>query len=178
MIAISKEIELREILNSDTATLFNLMSEVYPAAYDYFWEDGGKWYIKSQYSKENILKELDEENTSYYFVIFKGEIIGNFRIHWNKKLEGFDDKKTVKLHRIYLHAKAQGNGIGKKLLLWLEEEAIKKQYELIWLDAMDEKPQAFQFYKKMGYQYHSHCFLPFDLLHDEYRKMSQIYKQL
>ena len=178
MITISEDLELREIMDSDCESLYNLMKEIYPAAYSHFWKDGGKFYVDTQYAKENILRELSEENTSYYFVLFKGEKIGNFRIIWNKKLGELKDQKSVKLHRIYLHPKTQGNGIGKKLLNWLEEEAIKKQYELIWLDAMDEQPQAFEFYKKRGYQYYSHCFLDFELLYDEVRKMSQVYKDL
>ncbi len=165
-------------MNTDSESLFMLMKEVYPAAYSHFWEDGGDWYVNTQYSKENILKELLEEKAQYYFVLFKNEIIGNFRIIWDRKLADFETKKSVKLHRVYLHSKTQGNGIGKKILNWLEIEAVKKQYELIWLDAMDEQPQAFEFYKKLGYQYHSHCFLDFDLLHDNVRKMSQLYKEL
>ena len=178
MINISENIQLKEISITDSESLFTLMKEVYPAAYNHFWKDDGSWYLDSQYSKENIKKELLEENAAYYFVLFKNEIIGNFRILWDKNLAGFEDQRSVKLHRIYLHSKAQGNGVGKSLLTWLEKEAIKKQYELIWLDAMDEKPQAFKFYKKLGYQYHSHCFLDFDLLYDNVRKMSQLYKKL
>ncbi|WP_299105741.1 GNAT family N-acetyltransferase [uncultured Tenacibaculum sp.] len=178
MISITEHIQLKEISNNDSESLFKLMQEVYTAAYKHFWKDSGVWYINAQYSKENIAKELEEENTAYYFVVFKNEIVGNFRIIWNKELVGFEGKKSVKLHRIYLHAKTQGNGVGKALLNWLEETTIKKQYELIWLDAMDEKPQAFEFYKKRGYEYNSHCFLDFELLHDELRKMSQLYKLL
>lgn len=176
MIQISENIQLKEILNSDFEFLFNLMKEVYSAAYSHFWKDAGEWYVQSQYSENNIIKELSEANTAYYFVLYNGEIIGNFRIIWNSDLKGFENKKSVKLHRVYLHSKIQGKGVGKSLLNWLEKEAIKKQYELIWLDAMDEQPQAFEFYKKNGYQYHSHCFLAFDLLYDNVRKMSQVYK--
>ncbi len=178
MIKVSDDIQLREISNTDSESLFKLMQTVYSAAYSHFWKDSGNWYVNSNYSKENIAKELLEENSQYYFVLFKNEIVGNFRILWDKKLDGFVDKKTVKLHRVYLHSKTHGNGIGKKLVNWLEKEAIKKQYELIWLDAMNEQPQAFEFYKKLGYQYHSHCFLDFELMHDEVRKMSQLYKKL
>jgi ribosomal protein S18 acetylase RimI-like enzyme len=178
-IQINENISLEPITNSTSNELFQLMKEVYPLAYDYFWEDGGNWYVNSQYSRENIKEELAQENAEYYFVVFNGERIGNFRILWNEPLPNTKENlKSVKLHRVYLHAKTQGKGIGKALLTWLENEAIKKQYELIWLDAMDEKPQAFNFYKKLGYQYHSHCFLPFNLLHDKYRKMSQLYKKL
>ena len=178
MIKVSKNIELREILSSDSESLFTLMKEVYPLAYSHFWTDNGDWYVNSQYSKEHILKELEVENADYYFVVFNDEIVGNLRIIRDEKLTGLSQEKQVKLHRIYLHQKTQGNGIGKKILSWLEEKAKKEGYQAIWLDAMDMQPQAFQFYKKRGYKYHSHTFLPYKLSHDEVRKMSQVYKEI
>ena len=152
------------------------MKEIYPLAYSHFWNDDGNWYVNSQYSKENILKELSQENAAYYFILFKDEIIGNFRIIWDDKLSNLSEEKQLKLHRIYLHPKIQGKGIGKQLMIWLEEKAKQKDYKIIWLDAMDAQSQAFQFYKNFGYNYHSHVFLPFNLMHDEVRKMSQLYK--
>ena len=178
MIEISENIQLKTITKEDYNFLFRLMNEIYPAAYSSFWIDEGDWYLNSQYSKENILKELLQQNAEYYFVIYKDEIVGNFRIVWDEKLAGLSPEKQLKLHRIYLHQKTQGKGVGKQLMLWLEEKARQKKYQIIWLDAMDEKPQAFQFYKKLGYNYHSHTFLPFDLMLDEVRKMSQLYKKL
>lgn len=178
MIYITEHIKLKNITKHDCDFLFQLMKEVYPLAYSHFWVDKGSWYINSQYTKENTLKELSEEQTDYYFVLFKDEIIGNFRIIWDEKLEGLIEEKQVKLHRIYLHQKTQGKGIGKRILSWLEEKAIKKGYKIIWLDTMNKQPQAFQFYKKLGYKYHSHTFLSFKLLHDNVRKMSQVYKTL
>ena len=178
MIRISNSIQLQEIQVEDFKILETLMDDVYKAAYKHFWKDEGNWYIQSQFSKSNLEKELSEDNTSYYFVLFNAEIVGIFRILWDKKLLRLENKKSLKLHRIYLHKNTQGKGIGKQLLAWLEEEAVKKQYELIWLDTMDEQLQAFEFYKKLGYQYHSHCFLDFELLFDEVRKMSQVYKNI
>ncbi len=178
VITVTESIQLEEVQLEDSKTLLTLMDEVYKAAYKHFWKDEGSWYVQTQFSKNNLEKELSEDNTNYYFILYNGEKVGIFRILWGKKLSGFDNQKMVKLHRIYLHEKTQGKGVGKQLLTWLEEEAIKKQYELIWLDTMDEKPQAFEFYKKVGYQYHSHCFLDFELLFEEMRKMSQVYKIL
>lgn len=178
MIKVSENIQLKPVLKSDSATLFNLMKEIYPSAYSHFWTDNGNWYINAQYSKENILKEISEEKSEYYFVIYNDKIIGNFRIIWNENLKGLSEEKQVKLHRIYLHPKTQGKGLGKKLLIWLEEKAISKGYKIIWLDTMNLKPQAFQFYKKVGYKYHSHTFLEYELLLDEVRKMSQVYKKI
>lgn len=178
MIQITKNIALKSITLSDTTALYLLMKEVYPLAYKHFWKDDGTWYVENQYSKENIEKELSETESSYYFVLFNNEIVGNLRIIWNQPLHGLEAKKSVKLHRIYLHASTHGKGVGKQLISWIETRAKSKGFDMIWLDAMDEQPQAFQFYKKLGYQYHSHEFLDYDLLFDEVRKMSQLYKIL
>jgi GNAT superfamily N-acetyltransferase len=154
------------------------MKEVYTAAYSHFWTDKGAWYLNSQYSEDTVIKELSEENAVYYFIVFNKEVVGTFRFVWDEKLKGISEEKQVKLHRIYLHPKTQGKGVGKKLLSWLEKKAQKKGYQIIWLDAMDKQVDAFEFYKKRGYLYHTHLFLPFDLMHKEVRKMSQIYKKL
>ena len=178
MIQISENIKLKEIKNSDAKFLFQLMKEIYPLAYSHFWEDKGDWYLNSQYLEEQVLQELSQENADYYFVLYNDKIIGNFRIIWDEKLKDLSAKKQVKLHRIYLHQKTQGKGIGKQILIWLEEKAKQKGYQVIWLDAMDTQPQAFQFYKRLGYQYHSHTFLPFEIMFKEFRKMSQLYKKI
>lgn len=178
MIKVSENIQLRAILSSDSAFLFTLMKEVYSFAYHHFWTDSGDWYVNSQYSKPTLLKELSEEKAEYYFILFKKEVVGVFRFVWDESLVGLSEEKQVKLHRIYLHPKTQGKGIGKELLSWLEEKAVKKSCQIIWLDAMDKQIQALEFYKKLGYRYHSHVFLPFDLMHAAVRRMSQIYKKL
>lgn len=178
MIQITPALSLKPIKASDSKELYTLMQEIYPSAYQHFWKDKGEWYVNTVYSAKNIKKELLEVHTAYFFILFNNEVVGNFRILWDHKLPGFENKKSVKLHRVYVLEKTQGNGIGKTLLTWLENTAKEKGYELIWLDAMDEQPQAFQFYKKQGYKYHSHEFLDFELLYDNVRKMSQIYKEI
>ncbi len=178
MLQITEHIGLKPIKESDATVLFTLMNEVYTAAYKHFWKDQGNGYIQRQYGEENIVKELREEQTAYYFIVVNDEVVGNFRVLWNQELFGFSRKKSVKLHRLYLHPKTHGKGIGKTLMNWLETTAKERRYDLIWLDAMNAQPKAFQFYKNLGYQYHSHCLLDFIDLYDAYRKMSQLYKEL
>ena len=178
MLFLTEHLSLKEINRENYSQLYPLMCAVYPLAYRHFWTDNGSWYVNTQYSKENILRELSEEKSEYYFVIFKDDIIGNFRIIWDENLEGLSEEKQVKLHRIYLHQKVQGKGIGKNIVSWLENRVKEKGYKIIWLDAMNEQPQAFQFYKNLGFKYYSHIFLEYDLLNQNVRKMSQLYKTL
>uniref|UniRef100_UPI004048BD0C GNAT family N-acetyltransferase n=1 Tax=Polaribacter sp. TaxID=1920175 RepID=UPI004048BD0C len=178
MIQVSSNISLKVIEEADSDLLASLMKEVYPPAYAHFWKDNGAWYIETQYSNSAIKKDLKQEKSDYYFIVYQGEIIGNFRVVWDQQLKDLAIAKQVKLHRIYLRPKAQGKAIGKTLLLWLETKAKKEGYKAIWLDAMDEKQQAFEFYKQQGFLYHSHIFLDFELMNDDVRKMSQLYKKL
>ena len=62
MIKISENIQLKEILNSDSELLFRLMKEIYTPAYQHFWIDQGAWYINSQYSKENVLQNISNSD--------------------------------------------------------------------------------------------------------------------
>ena len=62
-------------------------------------------------------------------MLFNNEIIGNFRVVWDEKLAGIPTEKQLKLHRIYLDSKVQGEGIGKTLLSWLESNAKEKNYQ-------------------------------------------------
>jgi len=77
-----------------------------------------------------------------------------------------------------LNPKTHRKGIGKKLISWLEKKALEKGYQIIWLDVMDAQPQAYKFYKKLGYKYFSHELLTYNLLYNKVRKMSQFYKLL
>jgi len=43
---------------------------------------------------------------------------------------------------------------------------------------MVEQEDSFKFYKKRGFIYHSHIHLDFELMYDDFKKMSQIYKLL
>ena len=178
MISIDNKVQLQPILPTDIARLQELMWDIYPPAYSHFWEDKGFFYIHNQYSEKQILKELSQKNTQYYFIVFNNEIVGNFRVVWNEKLAGLSQEKQLKLHRLYLHPKTQHKGVGKTILSWLEEQARFKDYQILWLDTMEKQEQAFQFYQKRGYKYHAHVFLPFNLMHDSFRKMNQVYKVL
>ncbi|HUU50250.1 MAG TPA: GNAT family N-acetyltransferase, partial [Nitrospinota bacterium] len=61
-------------------------------------------------------------------------------------------KKPGEVKILYVNDKNQGKGIGKKLTLFLEEEAKKQGYqEMIVRSAERYKDTAWGFYDKMGY---------------------------
>ncbi|MDG2195079.1 MAG: GNAT family N-acetyltransferase [Polaribacter sp.] len=178
MIPVSKDIQLKAVTIQDCTQLYKLMQMIYPPAYHHFWTDKGAWYVDGLYNKENIHNELKETSTGYYFVLFKKEVVGILRVLWDAINEHLAYKKSAKLHRIYLHQKAQGNSIGKNLLTWVEHTAREKGCETLWLEAMDTQEQAFEFYKKAGYVPFNRFDLDFPLLIDKHRGLTQVYKEL
>lgn len=176
-IVVSKDIQLRLLSPEDHAALFELMSEIYPPAYSHFWEDGGEWYINSQYSIDNFKEELLQENQAYYFVLFQDEVVGIVRLLFDEVLPVQSDKKAVKLHRIYLHQKTQGKGVGKQLLNYIEQLAKAEDYAIFWLEVMEKQPQAFHFYEKLGFKIVDKYTYEKDLLFKQYRPMFAVCKE-
>ena len=107
----------------------------------------------------------------------KLEVVGTMQLSFIQYLT-YQGGIRAQIEAVRIRKDQRGKGLGKKLLFWLEEKAKEKGFKIIWLDAMNKQPQAFQFYEKLGYIYHSHTFLPFENMLEEYKKMSQLYKKL
>lgn len=177
-IFISEDLSLKKIKNEDYAALYALMQRIYPPAYIDFWKDDGEWYVNDLYNKENIKKELEEENAAYFFVNFKEVTNGIIRIVFETDTNYKKDVRYIKLHRLYLDQEIQNKGIGKIIMIWLIEYSTKKGYKKLWLEAMEKQHQAFHFYKKLGFIKVDKVIVEFPLLHDEYRGMYKMVKEL
>lgn len=192
MIQISDVLVLDPISLKDQPALFELMQRIYPPAYAHFWEDQGNWYLNKMYSLENLAKDLQEKGSYYYFVRSclparevressntpEYKTIGIFKVIENCAYPKQPNRLGFKTHRIYLDASVHGKGIGKQLMMYAEERAKETKHTLLWLDAMDQHPQAMTFYKNLGYSKGGVQHLDFALLHDLYRPMWYLYKHL
>ncbi len=185
MVTISDQLQLTPIALEDQSDLFKLMQRIYPPAYAHFWHDQGDWYINTIYSFESLKEDLSEIGSLYYFVRFREselskeyKIIGILKVIENCTYPEQPDVSSFKVHRIYLDTTIQGKGIGKQLMQYAQNHAQATNHKLIWLDAMDEHPQAMHFYNKLGYQKGGLQHLDFELLHIKYRPMWYLYKHL
>ncbi|WP_299764136.1 GNAT family N-acetyltransferase [uncultured Dokdonia sp.] len=185
MITISDQLVLQPITLEDQPALYELMKRIYPPAYEHFWQDQGNWYINNLYTLENLKKELQEKGSYYYFVRFRESVynkeyttIGILKIIENCTYPEQPDRQSFKVHRIYLDTTIQGKGIGRRLMQYAQTRAQETGHQLIWLDAMDQHPQAMNFYNSLGYIKGGLQHLDFELLHDMYKPMWYLYKHL
>lgn len=65
------------------------------------------------------------------------------------------DKKTIRFKQIAVLPNKRGLGLGKKLMLEVEQHYKRKGYTKIILDA---RKKAWVFYEKLGYSYESEAF--------------------
>ncbi len=177
MISISELIQLQNITIKDHSTLVHLIEHIYPPAYSYLWKNEDCiFYFEKFFSLSNLKKELAEKKSEYYFVYYNARLIGILRIQFDKPLKSKPEKLGCYIHRIYLAEEAQGKGIAHALYNWVEQKAILKGNDLIWLKAMDSKVQALHFYKKQGFSKSHEAHLDFEPLYDHLRGMIVLYK--
>lgn len=176
MITIQNNLQLRPILPEDQPILFSLMKEIYPSAYSLFWKNDCSWYLELCFSSENLNKELKRETSHYFFIEYKGFKAGILKYDFHYSPKQIEIPNAMKLHRLYLHEELHGTGIAKELMDWVEKIAKEAKLDTIWLEAMEQKPQARRFYEKMDYKLVYSYQLEFELLKPDFRGI-QIYKK-
>lgn len=178
VIELSKEVFLTEIQIKDGQDLFELMSKIYPAAYQYLWNDDCSWYLNKLYSQDQIAKDIEEENGVFYFVEVAGVKEGILKIQINTPYPDIPELPATRLHRVYLSESTQGKGISKLVMSYVEDISRSIGSKILWLDCMDSKHQALNYYTKHGFLKGSLSTLDYDLLIDKYRGIYLMYKTL
>ncbi len=177
MISISKSVQLETITTNHHDKLYGLVSRIYPPVYKHLWlHEDCDFYFDTFFSKKNLLKELQEAHTVYYFVVYNSKTVGILRVNFNRPFPENPNKKSTYLNRIYLGQEAQGKGVAKALFNWIEAQSKIKRNELIWLKAMDTQTQALKFYEKQDFIKSGKIELDFELIHKHLRGMYTMYK--
>jgi ribosomal protein S18 acetylase RimI-like enzyme len=110
-----------------------------------------KTYMDTAFSKEQLKKELLNENASFYLVYNDKDLIGYFKL--NKKdaqTESFGNT-SIEIERIYVLNKFQGLQIGKKMLIHIIEMAKQENISFIWLGVWEKNVAAIRFYERHGF---------------------------
>ena len=174
---ISEEVSLVDIGINDYQELYDLMSRLYPPAYQYLWSDDCSWYLNYLYSREGVVKDIKDKG-QFFFVVVEGEKKGILKIQIDKPYPDQPELKATRLHRIYLAEEIQGKGVSKLLMQFVLNVAKENNSEILWLDCMDTKHQALKYYIKNGFHTGTLSKLDYELLVDEYRGIYLMWKRI
>lgn len=107
-------------------------------------------------AKSDFLSDI--ENDTLYVLENENAIIAVYVIS-EESDEAYDkckwdnpDDTTCIIHRLCIDPEYQNNGLGKKIMQHIEEQAKKMDYESIRLDVFTENPCALALYKNSGYE--------------------------
>lgn len=117
-------------------------------------------YMDKAFTTENLLKELERENSEFYFVKDDDKLAGYFKINRKDAQTEFKDDTSLEIERIYIDAGHQGNGWGTEMINRIKVIAVSEGIRYIWLGVWEKNPDAIRFYQRNGFDiFSSHEFI-------------------
>ena len=114
-------------------------------------EGNMKAYMDLSFSRDKLTKELENEESEFYFAYLNGSIIGYFKINSGRAQTDVYDKSSIELERFYLLKEFTGRNFGKQMLKKVINLAGKKNVKYIWLGVWEKNYRALYFYRKNGF---------------------------
>lgn len=114
---------------------------------------------------EHVIADIVAENV--YLGMDNGTLLGVISIDANQSPEysqipwQHTNGKILVVHRLAVSPTAQKKGIGRQLMDFALDKAIKEGYTSIRLDAYSQNERTLRFYEKRGYQKRGEIYFPY-----------------
>jgi diamine N-acetyltransferase len=162
------------VLPTENIKLSELCYEIYQQTYKHLWHDGGLWYMDTCYNQKQLMYELSDPNSEFYFYIINSKPIGYLKIN----LSASGNSDDYEIERIYLDQAHSGKGIGSVLINFAIQKAIDLGKKKVYLKVMDSSIKPIKFYEKIGFKIISSKLLDFEEMKVEYRKINTMIKYI
>ena len=123
-------------------------------------EENMQHYLENNFSKEQLTKEIEHNDSEFYFAILENEVIGYLKINYSAAQTELKDDHTLEVERVYVRNNYYGKGVGQQLLDYAIQIAKQKNMQLVWLGVWENNHRAISFYKKNGFvTFDTHVFM-------------------
>ena len=112
-------------------------------------------YVSENLSIEQLTKELNTVDSSFYFLKLNSDISGYLKLNRGNAQTELKNTNALEIERIYIKKEFQGKNFGAMLLLKSIDIARAFKLQYIWLAVWEQNLKAIAFYKK-------HNFVEFD----------------
>ena len=140
---------IRNTTNSDTNALSELAKLCFTDTFGHL------------YSKANLLNHLEKTCSARFFsetllhdrilLAEKTTLIGYIKFgEVDLPIESIP-KEAKEIHRLYIHPKHKGNGVGRSLMQYALEDPSLKSAEHLYLSVYEDNLPAQQFYQSYGF---------------------------
>ncbi|GAB4045514.1 GNAT family N-acetyltransferase [Spirosoma litoris] len=155
---------------NDIPKIIDICRQSYTEHYTYLWSDEGKNYIKTSFTEEKLLAEMNASDSKFFLISDNDFPVGILKININKSIDGTKDVDYLEIERIYFLKVAAGKGLGKSTLKMVEQLAVAGNKKIIWLKAM-KGADAVKFYEKQGFIVTDETDLSYPFIIDEFKRM-------
>lgn len=111
-----------------------------------------KKHLDEAYAKEQLLREMAQPGTSFYFGLINGACAGYLKLNVDQDQSEVRGAGTLEIERIYILPEFKRQGLGRVFLQAAEKLAQDLNKERIWLGVWEENEAALAFYKQMGFE--------------------------
>lgn len=153
-------IRIKKCTHEDLQTLQEISVETFNDTFkDQNSPENMKSYLEKAFSLEQLVKELSNISSQFFFVYFNNEVAGYLKFNTNNAQSEKMGDESLEIERIYIKNKFQKHGLGKYLLNKAMEIAKERNKKKVWLGVWEKNENAISFYKKMEFvQTGSHAF--------------------
>jgi len=144
---------IHRVLHSEVDTLLYLSRKTF---YDAFAHqnnpDDFEAYAAVAFTQEQLLSELENPESAFYFAVSDGEPIGYIKLNYGNAQAEYQEADGVEVSRLYVHADHQGKKIGNHLLDFAINKSKEDGFKYIWLGVWDQNHAAQRFYARNGFE--------------------------
>ena len=172
-----KSMDIKLCSQQNLPELVAIANQSYLDHYTYLWYDNGVEYTRFNFSDHQLKEELANPNAVFYLIVEENKTVGYLKLNIDKGVQEYPAAISLELQRLYFIQSASGKGLGKLAVDFVIDYARKKNKKIVWLTSMDSS-RAVAFYQKLGFSTHSHYFLTFPTMKEEYRKILVMCREL
>jgi ribosomal protein S18 acetylase RimI-like enzyme len=139
----------KKCTNSDLDALIDISRKTFVDAFEKDNDlDEFTSYINEACEKKNIQQQLQNPDSTFYYVYKDDVLAGYFKLNTNSAQTDIKTGESIELERIYVLQEFQGNQIGKQMLQEALKLAARMQKKFIWLGVWEKNTDAIRFYQK------------------------------
>lgn len=170
-------LKIEKISILEVEKLSEVATRAYFDHYQHLWYDKGEWYAHKCFNISQLKEELSDIKNDFFFAILDEIYVGFLKLRPENQLTG-QEGNGFEVERIYLTNEATGRKLGRKLMEFAIEMAIRQNKDYIWLKAMDSSQNAIRFYESLGFEICGTSRLDFEQMKTEYLGMVAMRKNL
>ncbi|MFN3850230.1 MAG: GNAT family N-acetyltransferase [Spirosomataceae bacterium] len=162
---------------SDAENLRNLTEVTFRDKYTVFnTPENMEMHVQKYFGLDKISSEIEDAQIKYFVVENGQQLIGYAKLAIESKAENLVAKKPVEIQRFYVHQDFQGRKIGQKLMETVIDWAKNNDFDVVWLGAWENNPDALRFYQRLGFEiFGKHTFLLGEDVQNDFTMKKEIF---